>query len=165
MGRRSTPESKAKAEEVKRDRFIRVATQRVVGVIESIKKLGACADHRSYVYTQEQVDTIFRAIETEMQAVRSIFTTETGRTKVFSLEADTTQVQKRCPKCGCTTFHVSAHVVQDWEVNANGAFQKVIDDCIEVTHFPDDQDIWDCACCGYSQAGSAFNITNQEVQA
>lgn len=65
---------------------------------------------------------------------------------------------KKCPICGGTTFRATAHVTQDWEVDENGNFQDCIDDCLEVTHFPDDDDIWDCANCGYSAAGAKFNV-------
>ncbi len=69
---------------------------------------------------------------------------------------------KRCPKCGYEEFYVIAHVTQDWLVNNNGNFLDVIDDCVEVTHFPDDMDIWECAKCFYSDRGSAFNVKEND---
>jgi hypothetical protein len=68
---------------------------------------------------------------------------------------------KRCPKCGCETFHVSAHVVQDWKVNRYGDFEEVVDDCIAVAHYPDNEDIWDCANCDYSDAGYKFEVEEE----
>ena len=65
---------------------------------------------------------------------------------------------KRCPKCGCEIFYVTAHVVQDWKVDANGDYIETMEDCIEVAHFPDDMDIWSCANCDYEDMGAAFNI-------
>lgn len=65
---------------------------------------------------------------------------------------------KRCPKCGCEIFYVSAHVVQDWKVDRNGNWIETTDDCIEVTHYPDDMDIWGCAGCLYEDRGSVFNV-------
>jgi len=65
---------------------------------------------------------------------------------------------KRCPKCGCEEFFVGAHVVQEWKVDCNGDFMEVTEDCIEVAHFPDDEDLWYCASCGHSAAGEEFNI-------
>ncbi len=64
---------------------------------------------------------------------------------------------KRCPRCGAQTFCVTAHVTQDWVVDENGDFLQSLNDCLEVTHFPDDDDIWDCNNCGYSAAGRVFN--------
>ena len=67
---------------------------------------------------------------------------------------------KKCPKCGAMSFCVTAHVTQDWVVDENGDFIKCINECLEVTHFPDDSDIWDCNNCGYSASGIEFNQNN-----
>lgn len=66
----------------------------------------------------------------------------------------------RCPKCGGKTFGATAHVTQDWELDEFGTFQKSLNDCVEVTHAPDQNDIWDCRKCGFSGAGIEF-ITNE----
>ena len=66
-------------------------------------------------------------------------------------------MKKKCPKCGAESFCVSAHVVQDWIVDSNGTFMQEADSCVEVTHYPDDEDIWTCAKCYYSAAGKEFN--------
>ena len=65
---------------------------------------------------------------------------------------------KRCPMCKAESFYVSAHVVQDWLVDRNESFIKEVDSCVEVTHRPDDDDIWECANCGFSAAGKVFNV-------
>lgn len=65
---------------------------------------------------------------------------------------------KKCPICGGTKFHCTAHVTQDWEIDGIGAFLKCLNDCIEVTHFPTDEDIWNCQNCGYSDEGKKFNV-------
>lgn len=67
-------------------------------------------------------------------------------------------VKKRCPKCGAKQFVVSAHVVQDWLVDENGKFIECRENCVEVAHKPDDEDIWECNECGHSAAGSEFNV-------
>lgn len=64
----------------------------------------------------------------------------------------------RCPKCGGTVFCSTAHVTQDWELDETGAFQRCLNDCIEVTHFPNAEDIWDCKQCGYSDSGQKFIV-------
>ena len=66
-------------------------------------------------------------------------------------------IRKKCPVCGLTRFSVTAHVAQEWEVNETGSFVKAIAECSEVTHFPADDDIWNCLGCGYSATGSDFN--------
>lgn len=69
---------------------------------------------------------------------------------------------KRCPNCGHNKFYVTAHVTQDWLVDENGTFEREIQSCIEVTHYPDDDDIWDCAECGHSASGYEFNVEEEE---
>ena len=66
--------------------------------------------------------------------------------------------QKKCPRCGCETFIVDAHIIQEWIVDAIGSFVDVNKDCTQVTHFPDDDDIWQCEQCGYEDTGGKFNI-------
>lgn len=38
--------------------------------------------------------------------------------------------------------------MQDWEVNAEGEFIEVVADCLEVTHHPDNGNVWTCNVCG-----------------
>lgn len=68
---------------------------------------------------------------------------------------------KICPECGSTKFHVIAHVAQAWEVDTNGYFSQCIDECTEVIHKPDDDDIWCCAECGWDDPGSKFEFPDQ----
>lgn len=65
---------------------------------------------------------------------------------------------KRCPKCGCETFYATAHVTQDWLMDKHGNWIKTVSDCEEVKFFPDDMDLWECMDCGYTAAGSKFNV-------
>lgn len=69
--------------------------------------------------------------------------------------------KKRCPKCGNTEFFVTAHVTQSWLVDEDGDFIKATSECDEVTHPPDDDDIWECNKCYYSAAGSEFNVKEE----
>ena len=65
----------------------------------------------------------------------------------------------RCPRCGGKTFCATAHVTQDWELDDSGTFVRCLNDCVEVTHEPDREDVWDCKTCGYSDAGEKFVTT------
>ena len=48
-----------------------------------------------------------------------------------------------CPNhCGAH-FDVTVHVTQDWEVDAEGNFEKALNEAVEVTHGPQDDDCWD----------------------
>lgn len=68
----------------------------------------------------------------------------------------------KCPVCGAMSFCATAHVTQDWVVDERGDFLGCNDDCIEVVHYPDESDIFDCNNCGYSAEGRAFVTEKQE---
>jgi len=70
-------------------------------------------------------------------------------------------MSKQCPKCGSTKFAVTAHVTQDWLVDGNGEFLLAVNQCVEVTHRPDDEDLWTCANCWFDGPGSAFNTMKE----
>ena len=61
-----------------------------------------------------------------------------------------------CPKCGHDRFYVTAHVAQEWLVNGYGEFLEAMEECSQVVHHPDDDDVWVCAGCGFDGAGSAM---------
>ena len=43
---------------------------------------------------------------------------------------------------------MTVHVTQDWEVDAEGNFEKALNEAVEVTHGPQDDDCWACSKCG-----------------
>lgn len=45
-------------------------------------------------------------------------------------------------------FYTTAHVVQNWKVNETGEFLEVAADCLEVSSFPNKDNIWRCTICG-----------------
>ena len=53
-----------------------------------------------------------------------------------------------CPLCGGRKFETTAHVMQSWEVDEDGNYISVLDECLQVTHKPDDGNIWTCMKCG-----------------
>lgn len=65
---------------------------------------------------------------------------------------------KKCPKCGCTRFVVSQHIVQSIVVDGNGEYLATVSECDTVTHSADNNDIWECEKCGYTAAGSEFEV-------
>lgn len=65
---------------------------------------------------------------------------------------------KRCPKCGCKKFFVTAHITQDWVVDENGNYIETAEDCIDVTHYPDNDDVWQCFECYHTAPGCEFEI-------
>lgn len=70
--------------------------------------------------------------------------------------------KKKCPVCGSESFYVKAHVVQEWKVNKYGDYIETTEDCVEVAHYPKDDDIWGCENCGYQATGHAFNVQEEE---
>ena len=65
---------------------------------------------------------------------------------------------KRCPECGGKRFVVTAHVTQDWVVDGNEVYIQTIDDCVDIVHRLDNDDLWECFECGYSASGSEFEV-------
>lgn len=54
-----------------------------------------------------------------------------------------------CPNgCPNATFITAAHVMQDWEVDAEGEFLKTVDEFVQIDHGPHNDNIWACSNCG-----------------
>lgn len=70
---------------------------------------------------------------------------------------------KKCPNCGSEEFFVTAHVTQDWLVDKHGGFMKTENECVDVLHQPKDDDVWQCADCGYDAAGEKFEVEEEEI--
>lgn len=60
--------------ETKRDKFLRLATQRTREVLTRLRILGNCADRSRYEYTDADVRKIFAAIEKQLKAIKAKFT-------------------------------------------------------------------------------------------
>jgi hypothetical protein len=59
--------------ELKRNAFKRLATKRTNAVIQKIRILGHCANPWQYEYSEEDVRKIFKAIDSELKAVKAKF--------------------------------------------------------------------------------------------
>lgn len=57
-------------------------------------------------------------------------------------------MRRICPKCGNNTFITSAHVMQDWEVDAEGNYLDTVNGCVQVDQDPDQDNSWSCSRCG-----------------
>ena len=68
-----------------------------------------------------------------------------------------------CPKCGGRKFVTTAHVTQSWVVDSYGDFIHAVTECDEVTHQPDDANIWSCVECGTD--GVVINFSKPYIQA
>jgi hypothetical protein len=72
--------------ETKRDRFVRLATQRTQVALNKLRILGNCANKDGYEYSDAEADKIIRAIEEEVKALKRKFRTGNSEKKGFSLE-------------------------------------------------------------------------------
>lgn len=73
--------------ESKRDKFIRLAEARTNKIIDMLQLLGNCSNSNVYDYTQQDVDKIFSAIETEMREAKKKFNkVESKKSSRFTLE-------------------------------------------------------------------------------
>lgn len=59
--------------ESKQQRFRRLATQRTNAVLHRLQVLGHCANPQLYDYSEEDVRKIFRAIDSEVKAIKAKF--------------------------------------------------------------------------------------------
>ena len=60
-------------QETKRDKFVRLAEARTNKIIDMIQLLGKCSNASAYDYTQQDVDKIFGAIESELREAKKKF--------------------------------------------------------------------------------------------
>jgi len=69
----------------RRANFIRLAERRTNKVLKAIRTLGHCSNVHLYEYDSKQVEAIFKAIEEEIEIVKTKFEREG---KVFKLGSD-----------------------------------------------------------------------------
>lgn len=68
MARREIPKG-----EGKREKFLRLATQRTKEVLGRLRILGNCANRSVYEYNESDVDKIFSALEKQLKDVKAKF--------------------------------------------------------------------------------------------
>jgi hypothetical protein len=69
---------KKKAEETKAQRFHRLAERRVNTLIKVLRLVGNLSSRKNYVYSEEQVQQMFGAIDQEVRLLKSRFRTDSG---------------------------------------------------------------------------------------
>ena len=72
------------AQEEKRDRFRRLASQRTNNVLKAIQVLGNCSNKSTYSYTPEEINKIFSEIDRSLKQTKALFRTG-NRGKEFRL--------------------------------------------------------------------------------
>lgn len=71
--------------ETKRDNFKRIAENRTNKIIELISKLQNLMNPSFYEYTEEEIDSIFNAIQEELDRQKESFKKNISRKKKFKL--------------------------------------------------------------------------------
>jgi hypothetical protein len=72
------------AERKKMERFVKIAEKRTERVLDSLRLLGQCSNRRSYGYTDDQVNRIFREIRRSVRQTEGKFR-EVNSRKSFRL--------------------------------------------------------------------------------
>ncbi len=76
-----------KSNETKRERFVRLAEARTNKILNMLQLLANCANRSTYDYTQEDVDKIFSAIQTQLNETKKAFINSSPTEKKrFSLD-------------------------------------------------------------------------------
>ena len=73
-------------EQIKRERFIKIAENRTNKIIEMIKLLGNCSNKNNYFYGDEDVKQIFNAIDQELKITKRKFQEAQNNKKEFKLK-------------------------------------------------------------------------------
>ncbi len=76
----------ARRKKVNRERFIRIAENRVNRILEALDSLGNCSNRRNYDYSDTDVKKVFGAIENKLKETRSMFSATAEEKKRFTLQ-------------------------------------------------------------------------------
>ncbi|OZT13658.1 hypothetical protein CHN50_03530 [Priestia aryabhattai] len=75
--------------ETKSERFIRVAEARTNKIIALMELLGNCANRNNYEYTDQEVATIMKTLDTELAALKAKFDQQSGKKRErFTIKGD-----------------------------------------------------------------------------
>jgi len=73
--------------ETNREKFVRLAETRVHNAIKTLRLIGNLSNQSNYSYNQEDIDRIFKALETELRNAKTRFNSGTKKENdLFSLD-------------------------------------------------------------------------------
>ncbi len=72
-------------EQRKSDRFRKVAVRRVQEIIKKMHLLRNCANRNNYYYTEEQINKIISAVDSEWKKVKAEFNGSKSKKEEFTL--------------------------------------------------------------------------------
>jgi uncharacterized protein YutE (UPF0331/DUF86 family) len=67
------PRKKIPTNETKREKFLRLATQRTKEILSRLRILGNCANRQVYEYNEADIDKIFSAVKEQMKNTEAKF--------------------------------------------------------------------------------------------
>ena len=73
-------------EQLKRERFVKIAENRTNKIIDMIKLLGNCSNKNNYSYGEDDVKQIFNAIDQELKITKTKFQEAQNNKKKFKLK-------------------------------------------------------------------------------
>jgi hypothetical protein len=63
----------------KRERFEKIATNRVQIILDTMNRLGNCSNSNNYEYNKEDVEKIFKAIKEKVRETEILFQTKLSK--------------------------------------------------------------------------------------
>ena len=73
------------SEDTREQRFKRLAEQRVNVILDKLRLLGQLSNRSNYEYTDAQIESIFKAIQKDINATKARFRNGQGTRKRFTL--------------------------------------------------------------------------------
>ena len=80
-----TTDRSARRKKANRDRFVRIAENRVNRILDALDSLGNCSNKRNYDYSDSDVKKMFSEIEKKLKETRSMFQAPAEMRKRFTL--------------------------------------------------------------------------------
>ena len=77
--------SNIRQQETRNERFIRLAEGRVNAALDKLRLIGQLANSRNYEFTEDQVDAMFRTIQSELNRTKAKFQNISSNPKRFKL--------------------------------------------------------------------------------
>ena len=81
-----TADLSARRKKTNRDRFVRIAGNRVNRILDALDSLGNCSNRRNYDYSDTDVKKIFSEIESKLKETKSMFQATAQEKKRFTLQ-------------------------------------------------------------------------------
>ena len=75
-------------DDLRKERFVRVAERRVNKLLRDFDSLGKCANRKNYDYSPDEVRKIFLVLERKLKVIRSLYESSSEDKRGFTLRAE-----------------------------------------------------------------------------